>query len=90
METVVTPAKFRVPQLLAWKLSFFYFSTGKRKNWVTGKYVLYHFIPQVSAGFQCYSDFVLAAELDPRAMRDGGELSVEGHCLSAGENWQRA
>lgn len=30
----------------------------KKKNaWVTGKYVLYHFFPQVSAGFQCYSDF---------------------------------
>ena len=32
----------------------------------------------------------LAAELDPRAMHDGSELLVEGHCLSAGENWQRA
>ena len=90
METVVTPAKLTVQQLLAWKLSFFYFSTGKRKNWVTGKCVLYHFFRQVSAGFQCYSDFVLAAELDPRAIHDGGELLVEGHCLSARENWQQA
>ena len=54
------------------------------------RYKLYHFFCQVSAGFQCYSDFVLAAELDPRAMHDGGELLVEGHCLSARENWQQA